>query len=154
MSLDRRIAPDPYDYLPPVAGFTLTSDDIVGGTSTQLRHVHGSAGGENLSPQLSWADVPEGTQSFVVTCFDPDAPTPSGFWHWCAVDLPGDTRSLDRGAGTSDATLPPSARWPLAHNPLPNLLRPPYHRSSAASVRAGPQSGPHPQRFILAVENP
>jgi Raf kinase inhibitor-like YbhB/YbcL family protein len=106
MSLDRRTAPDPYDYLPRVAAFSLTSDDVVGGTSTPLRHVHGSAGGENLSPQLAWDDVPEGTQSFVVTCFDPDAPTPSGFWHWCAVDIPGDVRSLERGAGTSDATLP------------------------------------------------
>ena len=106
MSLDRRIAPDPYEYLPPVPEFAVTSEDVVGGTSVPLRHVHGSAGGENVSPQLSWSDVPDGTQSFVVTCFDPDAPTPSGFWHWCAVDLPGGTRSLAQGAGSSDATLP------------------------------------------------
>ena len=106
MSLDRRTAPNPYDHLPPVPAFDLTSDDVVGGASTPLTHVHGSAGGENLSPQLGWSDPPEGTLSFVVTCFDPDAPTPSGFWHWCAVDLPGGTRSLRRGAGTSDATLP------------------------------------------------
>jgi Raf kinase inhibitor-like YbhB/YbcL family protein len=106
MSLDRRTAPNPYDFLPPVPAFDLTSDDVVGGASTPLVHVHGSAGGGNLSPQLAWSDPPEGTLSFVVTCFDPDAPTPSGFWHWCAVDLPADTRSLPRGAGTSDATLP------------------------------------------------
>ena len=106
MSLDRRTAPNPYDFLPPVEAFDLTSEDVVGGASTPLTHVHGSAGGDNLSPQLAWSDPPEGTLSFVVTCFDPDAPTPSGFWHWCAVDLPGGTQSLARGAGTSDATLP------------------------------------------------
>ena len=106
MSLDRRVAPDPYDFLPPVPEFEVTSEDVVGGASTPLVHVHDSAGGGNLSPQLAWSDVPAGTLSFVVTCFDPDAPTPSGFWHWCAVDIPGDTRSLARGAGSSDASLP------------------------------------------------
>jgi Raf kinase inhibitor-like YbhB/YbcL family protein len=106
VSLDRKVAPNPYDYLPPVPAFTVTSEDVVGGAMADLTYVHDSAGGANQSPQLSWSDVPEGTQSFVVTCFDPDAPTPSGFWHWCAVDLPGDVRSLPRGAGASDETLP------------------------------------------------
>ena len=106
MSLDRKVAPNPYDYLPPVPEFTVTSDDVVGGAMADLTFVHDSAGGQNRSPQLSWSAVPDGTQSFVVTCFDPDAPTPSGFWHWCAVDIPGDVRELARGAGESDATLP------------------------------------------------
>ncbi len=106
MSLDRRVAVDPYEYLPPVPEFELTSADVVGGASAPLVHVHGSAGGGNQSPHLAWSGVPEGTQSFVVTCFDPDAPTPSGFWHWCAVDLPAGTRSLARDAGSSDSTLP------------------------------------------------
>ncbi len=106
MSLDRRVAVNPYDYLPPVTAFEVTSEDVVGGALTSLTHVHTSAGGQNQSPQLSWSDVPEGTRSFAVTCFDPDAPTPSGFWHWVVVDVPAEVRAFPRGAGESDATLP------------------------------------------------
>ena len=78
MNLDRPIAPDPYELLPKVPSFTLESTDVQHGA--HMAEVHVYAGG-NRSPQLSWKDVPNGTKSFVVTCFDPDAPTPSGFWH-------------------------------------------------------------------------
>ncbi len=138
MSLDRRVAVNPYDYLPPVPDFDVTSDDIVGGTQLGLDFVHDSAGGLNRSPHLAWSDVPEGTQSFVVTCFDPDAPTPAGFWHWCAVDIPGDVGSLARGAGASDDTLPGGFHVPT-------------DMGVAAYGGAAPPQGDMPHRYFFVV---
>ena len=96
MNLERPSAPDPYALLPKAPSFTVESSDVRSGAPIDDAHIY--AGG-NHSPALSWKDVPAGTKSFVVTCFDPDAPTPSGFWHWIAVDLPAAATSLARGAG-------------------------------------------------------
>jgi Raf kinase inhibitor-like YbhB/YbcL family protein len=89
----------------------MTSDDVHTGEPIALDFLHSSAepGAGNQSPQLSWSGFPDATESFVVTCYDPDAPTPSGFWHWILVDLPKTTTSLTRGAGQADAPLPGSA---------------------------------------------
>ncbi|MEM6159958.1 kinase inhibitor [Erwinia sp. P6884] len=86
----------------------LLSQDFNDGDKLPLRHVFNGMGyeGDNLSPQLMWDDAPAGTKSFVVTCYDPDAPTGSGWWHWVVANLPADTRVLPQGAGSGIAALP------------------------------------------------
>jgi Raf kinase inhibitor-like YbhB/YbcL family protein len=94
-------APNPYDSLPQVPSFTLRSKDIADGetlATPQLSGIFG-AGGEDRSPQLAWEGFPAKTKSFAVTCYDPDAPTASGFWHWAVFNLPASTTELAADAG-------------------------------------------------------
>jgi Raf kinase inhibitor-like YbhB/YbcL family protein len=136
MSLERPVAEDPYDKLPSVASFTVTSEDVTDGQPLKDDQV---AAKGNTSPQLSWSGAPDGTKSFAVTCFDPDAPTPSGFWHWVAVDLPPDTDHLDSGAGADDSSLPGGG----------------FHIRNDAGDRGfmgpAPPKGDHPHRYYFVV---
>jgi hypothetical protein len=81
--------------------FTLTSSDV-GGQGTRQQEFSGfGCAGENISPQLSWTNPPEGTKGYAVTMYDPDAPTGSGWWHWVVFNIPGDATGLPIGAGTA-----------------------------------------------------
>lgn len=55
--------------------------------------------GEDVSPELTWDDVPEGTRQFALVCHDPDAPLTFGFTHWVVYGIPGDARGIPRGGG-------------------------------------------------------
>ena len=135
MSLERPEAPDPYDLLPAAPSFTLTSTDVRDGEPLDDRYVHGSAGGKNISPHLAWSGFPAATRGFVVTCFDPDAPTGSGFWHWVLVNLPPTVTELERGV----TDLPEGGF----------CVRNDYGDSAYGG--AAPPPGDRPHRYVFAV---
>jgi len=85
----------------PALAFDVTSKEMQAGqpmNEAQVYQGFGCSGG-NVSPELAWSGAPEGTKSFAVTAYDPDAPTGSGWWHWVIFNIPADVHELPAGAG-------------------------------------------------------
>jgi len=76
----------------------LVSEAFEAGGAIPAKH---SGEGKDVSPALSWSDVPEAARSFAVICHDPDAPLVKpgtyGFVHWVLYGIPGDVRALPEG---------------------------------------------------------
>lgn len=132
----------PYESLPSVPSFTLTSKDISEGARLALAQVSGifGAGGEDISPQLAWSGFPPETKSFVVTAYDPDAPTGSGFWHWAVADIPATVTELPTNAGSPDAKLLPEGTVTLKND-----------GGVARFIGAAPPEGHWTHRYVFAV---
>jgi Raf kinase inhibitor-like YbhB/YbcL family protein len=127
-----------------MATFALTSNSFKDGDYLGQDHIlseaygFGCAGG-NQSPHLAWTEPPEGTKSFAVTCFDPDAPTGSGFWHWVVVNIPADVRELPLGAGSEGGDLPAGALQVRTDFGQPGYGGP------------CPPEGDHPHRYLFTI---
>ena len=127
-----------------MADLVLTSESFTDGDYLANDHVlseaygFGCAGG-NLSPQLSWSGAPEGVGSFALTCFDPDAPTGSGFWHWVAVNIPANVTSLALGAGSGEGSMPDGALQTRTDFGAPGYGGP------------CPPEGDHPHRYLFTL---
>lgn len=67
------------------------------GESIPVQH---TADGQNLSPALTWGDLPSGTRSLALLCEDPDAPFPP-FVHWLVADI-----APDLGTGLPQGVAP------------------------------------------------
>lgn len=132
----RPLAPHPDEALPVPAVFHLASDDATDGGP--LPPAQTAAGGSH-SPHLKWSGFPAQTRSFLITCFDPDAPTPAGFWHWVIVDLPATQTELKAGAGTSDLE-PDGAAFHLCND-----------AGQASYFGAAPPAGDRAHRYVFSV---
>ena len=132
---------DPYADLPPLPSFSLASSLVAEGETMPIAQRDGIFGseGQDTSPDLTWSGFPDETQSFIVTMYDPDAPTPSGFWHWAVINLPASVTSLAAGVGDGDNTLPEGSTH------LPN------DASSRRYIGAGPPPGDPPHRYFIVV---
>lgn len=124
---------------------TLRSDSFKDGDYMPMDHVlsadygFGCEGG-NKSPHLAWSDAPAGTKSFAVTCYDPDAPTGSGFWHWVVVNIPASATSLPLDAGNPKAAGLPAGAL---------MTRTDFGQPGYGG--ACPPPGRHPHRYLFTL---
>lgn len=140
-------ARNPYEFLQDLPTFEVTSNDVTEGEELPAPQRSGlfGAGGEDMSPHLTWSGQPEGVQSYVVSVYDPDAPTPSGFWHWAVADIPGDTTELAAGASSPEGSTLPEGSIEL-----------PNDGGVTHFLGAAPPPGPSHRYFIavLALDVP
>lgn len=128
---------DPNWRLPEVPTFTVESPDFRHG---EMLPGWARADEGNRSPALRWSGAPAGTQSFVVTVYDPDAPTGSGFWHWAICNIPATVSELEQGAGNPSLdALPPGVLT------VANELR------QEEFMGAAPPAGDGPHRYVFTV---
>jgi Raf kinase inhibitor-like YbhB/YbcL family protein len=123
----------------------LTSENFAEGDYLAQPHVLSAAygfgcAGDNQSPQLSWTGAPAETKSFAVTCYDPDAPTGSGFWHWVVANIPASVTSLPMGAGD-----PASGKMPAGALEVRTDFSKPGYGGPC------PPPGAHVHRYIFTV---
>lgn len=132
---------DPFAGLGEVPSFELTSTTVEDGgmwPAEQYSGAFGIEGGKDISPQLSWSGAPEGTKSFAVTVFDPDAPTQSGFWHWVLTRIPASVTELPEGAG--DGLDLPEGAFQLKND-----------GGQPGFIGAAPPQGHGPHRYVITV---
>ncbi|MDO4700012.1 MAG: YbhB/YbcL family Raf kinase inhibitor-like protein [Moraxella sp.] len=122
----------------PKGEMTLTCADIAPNSTLSNDYVANIWGfaGENISPELEWRNAPKDTKSFVLTMYDPDAPTGCGFWHWNVFNIPANATSLKQGV---------SGRFADGEKELVN------DAGLKGFIGAFPPKGDKPHRYIFTL---
>lgn len=76
---------------------TVTSPAFAHGESIPDAH---SSNGSGVSPELSWAGIPDNTGTFALVVHDPDAPLIEGFVHWVLYGIPSSVTTIPEGGGS------------------------------------------------------
>jgi Raf kinase inhibitor-like YbhB/YbcL family protein len=123
----------------------LTSNSFNDGDYLSMDHVLSAefgfgCAGRNISPHLRWEGAPADVKSFAVTCYDPDAPTGSGFWHWVVVNIPAKVNELPLGAGN-----PASGKLPAGAMEVRTDVGKPGYAGPC------PPPGDHPHRYVFTI---
>ena len=121
---------------------SIKSAEVSDGATIKDEQVFNGFGctGGNISPSLTWSGVPNGTKSFAITVYDPDAPTGSGWWHWVVFNVPASISSISKNAGDLKAKLMPEGAI--------------QSRTDFGSAGYGgpcPSKGDKPHRYIFTV---
>lgn len=122
--------------------FLLTSNTIEPNATLADEQIFSGFGcsGKNISPHLQWTPGPEGTKSYAVTVYDPDAPTGSGWWHWLVYNIPADVTELTAGAGAVGGKALPAG---AVHGPT--------DFGTYGFGGACPPEGDDPHRYVFTV---
>src|SRR5262245_47241936 len=77
-------------------------------TQGQPMPVDYTADGKNVSPPITWRNVPAGTKELALICEDPIAPTPQPFVHWVVYKIPATAKGLPENMPADAATPMPA----------------------------------------------
>jgi len=134
---------DPFAKMKAVPEFIVTSTDVLDHhfrTAQPLSKTFQMPGGQDQSPELSWSSAPLATKSYVVTMYDPDTPTMSGYWHWLVLNLPSTCQHLASDSGNMLTPNLPA----VANQCLNDFGKPGY-------IGAAPPKGHGNHRYFLTV---
>ncbi len=98
--------------------------------------------GRNLSPPLTWSNLPSGTREIAVICEDPDAGNPPPFVHWVIYGIPATATGLPEGIPI-DPAAPMPAEIGGAIQGISGFRRPIYRGP------APPPGKPHHYHFVV-----
>ena len=100
--------------------FTLTSTMFKDGTMMpqKVTNKGTNCSGENISPQLSWSNPPDGTKSFAITLVDPEARGGAGSIHWVAYGIAPNVTGFEEGEASKPSPKFVGGKGGGGHRPL------------------------------------